>query len=104
MVGKGGLDTLSKQGDEVMSRKWLVEINGKRYIIEARYGFMVISGSGELLVDGQVIDAWGSSLLGLPKERGPFEVEGKKVFLRRRGVINQNMDLFVNGKLIKPGV
>ena len=51
-----------------------------------------------------LIDAWGSSLLGLPKERGPFEVEGKKVFLRRRGLINENMDLFVNGKLIKPGV
>ena len=88
----------------VMSRKWSVEIDGKRHIIEARYGFMVTSGTGELLVDGEIIDAWGSSLLGLPKERGPFVVEGKKVFLRRRGVINHNMDLFVNGKLIKPGV
>jgi len=88
----------------VMSRKWSVEIEGKQHIIEAHYGFIFTTGSGELSVDGQIIDAWGSSLLGLPKERGPFEVEGKKVFLRRRGVINQNMDLFVNGKLIKPGV
>ncbi len=87
-----------------MSRKWSVEIDGKRHIIEARYSFIISSGAGELLVDGQVIDAWWSSLFGLPKERGPFEVKGKKVFLRRRGVINHNMDLFVNGKLIKPGV
>ena len=52
-----------------MSRKWSVEIDGKQHIIEALYGSMVTSGAGELVVDGEIVDAWGSSLLGLPKER-----------------------------------
>lgn len=79
-----------------MSRKWIVEIQDKKYIVEAKYGKLgITSGSGEVLVDGKVIDAWGSSFLGLPKER-TFEIAGKKATLRRRGVANQNLELFVS--------
>jgi len=87
-----------------MSRKWLVEVDGKQYIIEARYSRIVSSGAGELLVDGQLVDTWYSSPFGLPKERGPFEVGGKKVFLHRRDEIAHDMDLLVNGKPVKPEV
>jgi len=77
-----------------MGRRWVVEIEGKEYEVEARYGTIVASGSGELLVDGQVVDAWGSSVLGLPKER-TVEIAGRKAILRRVGTLNQNLELFV---------
>lgn len=78
-----------------MGRKWIVEIEDKKYLVEAKYGKLVTSGSGEVLVDGKVMDAWGSSFCGLPKERA-FEIAGKKAILRRRGVANQNLELFVS--------
>lgn len=77
-----------------MGRRWVVEIEGKEYEVEAGYGTIVTSGSGELLVDGQVVDAWGSSVLGLPKER-TVEIAGRKAILRRVGTLNQNLELFV---------
>jgi hypothetical protein len=64
--------------------KWVVNINDKQLIVEARYGKVVTSGAGEVLIDGKIVKAWGSSVLGLPKEV-PFEIEGKPAFLRRRG-------------------
>ena len=82
-----------------MSRKWTVEIEGKKYMVEAKYGKLITSGSGEVLVDGKVVDAWGSSFWGLPKER-TFELGGKKAVLRRRGIANQNLELFVSGERV----
>jgi len=77
--------------------KWAVNINNKQVMVEARYG---LSSAGEVLVDGKIAKAWGSSVLGLPKEVS-FEIEGKPALLRRRGVIHQNFDLLVDGKLFK---
>ncbi len=77
--------------------KWVVSINDKQVVVEAKYG---ISSAGEVLVDGKIAKAWGSSLLGLPKEVA-FEVEGKPAFLRRRGVVHQGFDLLVDGKLAR---
>lgn len=77
-----------------MGRRWIVEIEGKQYEVEARYGAIIASGAGEALVDAQVVDAWGSSVLGLPKER-TFEIAGRKAILRRVGILNQNLELFV---------
>lgn len=78
-----------------MGRRWIVEVEGKQYEVEARYGTIVTSGAGEALVDGQVVDAWGSSVLGLPKER-IFEIAGRKAILRRVGILNQNLELFIS--------
>ena len=77
-----------------MSRRWTVEIEGKEYRVEIKYGTIMTSGSGEALVDGQLVDAWGSSFLGLPRERN-FEIAGRKAILRRVGNLNQNLELFV---------
>jgi hypothetical protein len=79
-----------------MGRKWTVEVEGKQYVVEARYGGVVTTGSGQLLVDGKVVDTWGGSLSGLPKER-TFQIAGKKAILRRTGVIQQNLELSVEG-------
>ena len=80
--------------------KWVVGVKGKEFIVEARYGKVFTSGAGEVLVDGKIAKAWGSSILGLPKELS-FEIEGKPALLRRRGIFNQNFDLVVNGKLAR---
>ena len=82
-----------------MSRRFDVEIDGKVYEAEVRYGG--VSGRGEVLVDGEVVDVWGSSWSGsLPKER-VFEVAGKKAILRRVGILNQNLELFVPGARVR---
>lgn len=77
-----------------MSRKWIVEIEGKNYEVEARYGEGSASGSGEVLVDGKLVDVWGASS-ELPEVRS-FEIAGKKATLRRKGVKAQNFELSVS--------
>ena len=79
-----------------MWRIWLVEAEGKKYEVEARYGFLWDKGGrGELLVNGEVVDSWRSSVFGLPKQR-VFEIAGRRAVLRRVGVVKQNLELFVN--------
>jgi hypothetical protein len=77
-----------------MGRRWIVEVEGKEHEVEAKYGTVFTSGSGEVLVDGQLIDSWGSSLFGLPKER-TIEIAGQKATIRRVGTINQDLDLLI---------
>jgi len=80
--------------------KWVVEINDKKFVVEAKYGKIFISGAGQLLIDGEQVKAWGASPWGLPKVV-PFEIEGKPALLRRRTLFDQNFDLLVDGKLVK---
>jgi hypothetical protein len=80
--------------------KWVVEINDKKFVVEARYGKIFISGAGQLLINGEQVKAWGASPWGLPKVV-PFEIEGKPAILRRHTLIDQKFDLLVDGKLIK---
>jgi hypothetical protein len=56
------------------------------------------AGEGEVLVDGKIVDSWGSSPLGLPKERS-FTIDGKPAALRRRGILRQYFDLVFEGRV-----
>jgi hypothetical protein len=57
-----------------MSRKvWKPTIDGKAYIIEVESSRL--SGSGELLIDGRIVDAWDPSWTTGGARR--FEVAGK---------------------------
>jgi hypothetical protein len=89
---------VSKRGSDM---KWVTEIKGKKFAVEARYGKIFVSGAGQLFIDGKQVKAWGASLWGLPKEV-PFEIAGTPALLRRRGARDQNFDLLVDGKLVKP--
>jgi hypothetical protein len=80
--------------------KWVVEINSKKFVVEARYGKVFISGAGEVLVDGKQVETWGASPWGLPKVV-PFEIAGKPALLQRRSATDQNFDLLVDGKLVE---
>ncbi len=80
--------------------KWIINSEGKQRVVEAKYGKFITSGSGEVIVDGKVVNAWGSSVWGsLPKEV-LFEIEGRPALLRRRGIVNQNFDLLFDGEFI----
>ena len=83
-----------------MGRKWRVEIEHKEYEVEAKYGVVFTSGAGQVVVNGEVVDVWGSSVGGFPKER-VFQVGGRKGVLTRVGLINQNMELFVPGAVVQ---
>jgi hypothetical protein len=78
-----------------MSRKYEVEIEGKIYHVELRYR-LIGTNAGEVLVNGEVVDCWGASFSGLPKER-TFEIAGKNALLRKRGLVLENLELFVPG-------
>jgi hypothetical protein len=80
--------------------KWVVEMGGKKFVVEVKYGKIFISGAGQLLINGKQVKEWGTSPWGLPKVV-PFEIEGKPALLRRRSLLDQNFDLLVDGKLIK---
>jgi hypothetical protein len=58
----------------LMSRKvWETTIDDKAYIIEVESS--MLSGSGELLINGRIVDAWGPSLTSDSARR--VEVTGK---------------------------
>ncbi len=78
-----------------MGRRWIVAFEGKEHDVEAKYGDVITDGSGELLVDSQLVGAWRSDISGLPKEK-IFEIEGRKAILRRVGIRNHNLDLLVS--------
>lgn len=78
-------------------RVWRVELEGKQLVVEYK---VKMAGEGEVLVDGKVVDSWGSSVWvwGLPKERS-FTIEGKPATLRRRGTVSQHFDLVFEGRV-----
>ncbi len=76
-------------------RRWRIESDKKELVVEYS---LKLAGDGEALVDGKIVTAWGSSLLGLPKEVR-FEIGGKPATLRRTGMISQHFDLIYEGKV-----
>jgi hypothetical protein len=91
-----------------MIRKWKTTIDGKEYHIEADYGAFVqdaeetqevlFQKDGNLAVNGGVIKTWKEEL---PKEI-IFEVGGKPAAVRKKGLFNKQLELFINGQQIKP--
>jgi hypothetical protein len=77
-----------------MSRKWIAQIEGEEHVVEVRH--RGLSPRREVLVDGKVVD----TPFGLPKERA-FQIGEKTAILRRRGTLNRNLELFIEGKRIE---
>jgi len=75
-------------------RVWLVDVNGKRHEVEARYNpIWKNRGKCELVVNGRVVHKWRSSPLGLKEKTG--DIAGKEATLKRVGIFKQNLELFV---------
>jgi hypothetical protein len=77
-----------------MSRKWIVQIEGKEHVVEVR--LKGLSPRREVLVDGEVVD----TMFGLPKKRA-FRIGERRAILQRRSAFNRNLELFIEGKRIE---
>ena len=77
-----------------MARKvWKPVIEGKPHVIEVKWSMF---GSGELLVDDRITDAWSVSLTGGGTRH--FEVAGKPAMLVSTAF---SYDLIIDGQKIK---
>lgn len=93
-----------------MDKTWTVEIDGEKHLIEFDYptnlqfdwqkGINQQAKDGKLVVDGSEVGTWKSES-GFPKQIN-FEIVGKPAVLRKKGFTSTGLDLFVEGKLIKP--
>lgn len=91
-----------------MDRTWLVKTEGKDHVVAVDYGaflgdpedstFTVTQREGKLLIDGNEVQTWDEKL---PKEIS-FEIGGKPAILRQKGLFTKKLELFFEGKLIKP--
>jgi len=78
-----------------MARKvWKPVIGGQAYTIEVKASGW--SGSGELLVDGKIVDAWAPSWTSGGTRH--FEVAGKPAILKATLFSH---DLIINGQKVK---
>lgn len=77
-------------------RIWNVVIAGQPHKIEVRWSSW--TGSGELFVNGKVVDAWGPSLTGGDVRR--FKLGDKDAILQSTSF---SYALYVSGQKIKPG-
>jgi len=78
-----------------MPRKiWKPIIDGQEHTIEAKASGL--SGSGELYVDGKIVDAWGLSWTGGGTRH--FEVAGKPAILKSTSF---SWALIIDGQKVK---
>jgi len=75
-------------------KRWSVKIGNKSYDVVVEWSRW--SNAGEVRVDGSVVKAWGSGSW-VPREV-EFAIEQEKAFLRRKGLLVENWDLYVGGK------
>ncbi len=61
---------------------WRINIDGQQHIIEVNTGSF--TGSGNVTMDGKVVNKWGASLSGLPAVK--FEVQGNEPKLKQKGL------------------
>jgi hypothetical protein len=97
----------SKKKD--IERKWMVAIDRKQYVVEVDYGVLVSNEEetkevvyqrdGKLVVDGKEIQTWEAD--EIPKEIS-FDMGGKPAMLKKLGLFNKQLELFIDGKQIKP--
>ncbi|MFH0914739.1 MAG: hypothetical protein V1849_05595 [Chloroflexota bacterium] len=87
-----------------MDRTWIVEIQGKKHLIEVGYGWSATGTheKGKLVVDKNEVRTWDwSQAKDLPEEVS-FEIGGKPAVLRSKGLFSPKLELFFEGRKIKP--
>jgi len=78
-----------------------VDFDGTSHTVVGQYNAMLSTGKGSILVDGRMVDIWGTSLFGQPRERH-IDIGGKPVTLVKTGLFRENFDLYVDGVLVQP--
>ena len=76
-------------------RSWTYATDGQHHAIEARWSKW--TGAGQIDVDGRMVTSWGLRII---PTRQNFSVAYKRAFVRWRGVISQNPELYVEEERI----
>ena len=85
-----------------MGRKWTVEIEGEKHLIIGEYGKGFEVADNRILVDGNEVYTWQPSQAGDIPEKITIKIGGKPAVLQRKGFINDRLELFVEGRIIRP--
>jgi len=73
-------------------RKWTATVRERSHEVEVHWSRW--TNSGQIVLDGDVVDAWGPSLFGPTKH---FQIEGQPAILQPTFT---GFDLFVGGKKV----
>ena len=73
---------------------WQIKTDRKDHVVEYKAGIE----SGEVLVDGNIVDSKGSSVMGVLMKKS-FAIEGKPAKVQRRGLLSENWELVYEGKV-----
>ena len=76
---------------------WQIKTDRKDHVVEYKAGIE----SGEVLVDGNIVDSKGSSVMGVLMKKS-FAIEGKPAKVQRRGLLSENWELVYEGKVYAP--
>jgi len=76
---------------------WQIKIDGKDHVVGYKAGIE----SGEVLIDGKLVDSKGSSSMGVLVKKS-FKIEGKPANIKRRGLLSEEWELVYKGKVCKP--
>jgi len=73
---------------------WRIKIEGKDHVVEYKSGIE----SGEVLLDGNMVNSKGSSYMGVLMKKS-FTINGKPAKVQRRSVLSENWELVYEGKV-----
>ena len=73
---------------------WQIEIGGKDHVVSYKAGLE----SGEVLLDGNVVDSKVSSFMGVLVKKS-FKIEGKPAKVQRRGLLSEDWELVYEGRV-----
>jgi len=76
---------------------WRIKTEGKDHVVEYKAGIE----SGEVLVDGNMVNSKGSSCMGVLMKKS-FAIEGKPAKVQRRSLLSENWELVYEGKVYAP--
>ena len=73
---------------------WRIKTEGKDHVV----GYTSGVESGEVLLDGNLVDSRGSSWMGVLMKMS-FTIEGKPAKVRRRGSLSEDWELVFEGRV-----
>jgi hypothetical protein len=76
---------------------WRIKIDGKDHFVRYKAGIE----SGEVLVDGNIVDSKSSSSMGVLVKKS-FKIEGKPAKVQRHSLLSEDWELVCKGKACAP--
>lgn len=73
---------------------WRIKTEGKDHVVEYKAGIE----SGEVLLDGNMVNSKGSSCMGVLMKKS-FAIEGKPAKVQRLSLLSENGELVYDGRV-----